>query len=1229
MKLHQNPYGNFCKASLILIGLFIFSNSLTAQLTLDVTINSGSVTTTCTDNFGDPDPRFRVEVEGQGFTTYPATALCFTDLPNLQYTNTQACGNAIPTVVEICLRAFEDDGSFCTISPDCQEEVCMDFAVPAPNTSADHTLIMPNGLSSWGVVNFTIALSGTYFGAPNDIPCDAINMGILTKAGTIGDAATGNYVNYCATNNNEPTPVFSNEQAVWFSFTTSADPVSTIVNLTSDPSGYGDPISLQFGIYESDDGTCSGNLSGIFFSSDTGTPDEMRIIECLKPNTTYFMLVDGGATVAGGVEGFFGVEISDVDAMSGGDVMCEAENLGAIPEGGFVSLENQSNICSDYTFNEPWTSAFVPQRTVWYQFVIPPSGHIIIDATSHPENPVGIQLALFTSNTDQCNGFMSEIGTSYTFNDLDEILEMQCLEPGETVWLLIDGDGGFTTGVFDLMVIDGGDVAPQSTTQVNEVICAGQTITIGGTIFDQTSAVDITVSAWNDCDSLISGTVTVLPPLSSTIDTTICFGQSVTIGTTDYTAAGMYSPTLITADGCDSVVNLTLAITDVMTATAAQTVEATGYQTPDGEATVNGTGGAGGFTYLWSDGQTTQTATNLIGGENYCVTITDAIGCTAEDCVLCLFPSNILTSLDDFNLDCPGDTDGSLDLSVSNGAAPYDYSWENLDDAAMNGTGVIATEGGTQSIDNLPAGSYSFTISDVFGITIAIGEVMEPAPIVTNIDTTLCAGETLTVGVMVFNVSSPINVVLPSSLGCDSTIVGNVDILTPIETVLDETLCFGEVLVVGSVAYNASGSINEVLTSYANCDSIVSGNLLVLSENTTTIDTTICFGESLLIGGVSYNTTGVWTEVESGFNTCDSTIVADLTVLDELIVSADVTTSASGPMEMDGEATANLSGGQGPFTYLWSDGQTTPVAVNLTGGQNYCVDVTDVIGCTATSCLTIDFPSNIEVSMADTILSCNGDTDGSLTIDINFGQAPYAYVWQNQDNSLNGAGSVLAQNGDGIINNLPPGTYSVTVTDVWGQAETTAEITEPEQLTATVTENAASCFSECDGSVAFTVSGGTAPYQFDWTTGQTGEAVNDLCAGIYLVSVTDANNCLAIMSATVAEPDEVVATAVEVNPVSCFSGSDGTASVSINGSAQSYLWDNGETTQTASNLEAGVHSVEVVDLNGCSSTATVTITQPTDAVTVFVSVDSEITCFGGSDGSLLAWPGGGSGGVGL
>ena len=104
-------------------------------------------------------------------------------------------------------------------------------------------------------------------------------------------------------------------------------------------------------------------------------------------------------------------------------------------------------------------------------------------------------------------------------------------------------------------------------------------------------------------------------------------------------------------------------------------------------------------------------------------------------------------------------------------------------------------------------------------------------------------------------------------------------------------------------------------------------------------------------------------------------------------------------------------------------------------------------------------------------------------LDIALGQAPYSFVWQNADNSLNGSGSVAIQDGDGMIDNLPPGNYFVTVTDAWGEATSDALVIEPEILSAVMTSTTTSCFSFCDGGASITVEGGTMPYQYFWPNG--------------------------------------------------------------------------------------------------------------------------------------------------
>ncbi len=1221
------PLPNFSLLCVILL----FSLPATGQVNLQVTINDGTSTTTCTDNFGVPDPHWKVLVGGgNDWVTYPATTFCYQDPPFLQYNEAYTCPSDLPNTIEVCLRVFEDDGSFCTPSHSCSEIICQNFPIPQVGQSVDHSLALATGLSSWGEIDFTIAVTNNNFGPPNDFVCDAIDLGVLPFGGTIGDASLSNYTNICATNVSEPNPSsvgnFQNEQAVWFTFTTSESPTQVDFNAMSDPQNFGDPINLQMALYESDDGTCNGNLSAVFYSSVTANDyDEFHKEDCLLPNTTYFLLVDGSIITSDGGEGIFGLEITDVGVNASADLPCDAYDFGPIPDGGSFTLINESNICASHIFGpEPNTSAFVPQRTVWYTLEVPASGHLVIETVSSQFDPIGLQIGVFSSWNNSCTGFFSEITTHYTFMDLDETLTLTCLEPGEPIWILIDGDGNYTIGVYDITISDGGFLGPQSTTELNPVLCNGGDITIGGTVFDTPGPFEVTVDAYNNCDSLIFGEITILPPLSSSIDTTICFGQSITVGTSTYTTTGNFTDVITNYAGCDSIVTTSLTVTAPMDATATQTIEATNYQIADGAATVVASGGAGGFTYLWSDGQTTPTATNLLGGTNYCVTITDAEGCTVEDCVLILFPSNILTNLENVLLDCPGDTDGALSLTISNGAAPYAYDWENLSDPTINGTGSVTVEGGTATISNLVVGMYSFTISDAFGLTIAVGTVLEPAPIFTNINPTICDGEIISVGNANYSATGPISEVLTSYLGCDSTVNGFLTVLDPIQTSIDETLCFGESLTVGNVIYDATGPVNEVLTSYLGCDSMVLGHVTILPENTTSIDTTVCFGEPVVITDIAYGQSGIYTEVIPAFNGCDSTITLDLTVLEELFANATLVAEATGPGLFDGTAQANPVGGSGNYTYVWSDGQTTQIANNLLAGEEYCVNVIDDLGCSAQSCVVIDFISNIEVSVVNDTLDCFGDLNGFLFIDIELGLAPYTYNWQNQDNSLNGSGTIDLQNGDDGIIGLPPGTYLITVADDWGEATTQALVVEPAELEAITATSGTSCFEFCDGGASVTASGGTPPYQYLWPTGDASAAIVDICAGDYVVTVTDSRGCTLSLNATVNQPEELIVTTNLINAVSCFGESDGQASASINGTTQSYLWDNGETTAIASNLAAGVHTVVVTDNTGCSATGSIQVNEPDDPVQLTLNTQQDVSCYGGEDGTVAAIVTGGS-----
>ncbi len=465
-----------------LLGLIVISApSLQAQVTLTVRINSGSSTTTCTDGFlgGGPELHWRVEVDGQGYTTYPRRGGCFTDAPNTQYSEVFNCTNRYPATLPVCLRAFEDDGALCIVNESCLEQICQNFATPTIGNTLTYTLSV-NG-SSTATVNFSITATGSFAlpgSAYNDV-CNAVNLGTLNASSTIGNRNLSNYGNFCADNIGEPSPWGnSNDQGVWFQFTTSATPAAVIeIEAESDPQNIGNDVDLQLALYESSNGTCSGALT-LVDDSYTGfglLEDEDLSINCLQPNTTYFILVDGERTNIinnGGQEGYFGLQVVDGGIIQAADEICDAEFLGAVPAGGSVGTPNlsRSNVCATNT-NDPNPGAWSSDQTVWFRFQAPPTGHVIIDADSDLPFPLGtdavdLQLAVYSTSNNTCTGTQNFIASDYTPGLFGEELDVRCLTPGQDYWILVDGSPLNVDGIFDITVRDGG-IPPAP----NDLIC--------------------------------------------------------------------------------------------------------------------------------------------------------------------------------------------------------------------------------------------------------------------------------------------------------------------------------------------------------------------------------------------------------------------------------------------------------------------------------------------------------------------------------------------------------------------------------------------------------------------------------------------------------------------------------------------------------------------------------------------------------------------------------------
>ncbi|MCG3167231.1 MAG: hypothetical protein POELPBGB_03017 [Bacteroidia bacterium] len=251
-------------------------------------------------------------------------------------------------------------------------------------------------------------------------------------------------------------------------------------------------------------------------------------------------------------------------------------------------------------------------------------------------------------------------------------------------------------------------------------------------------------------------------------------------------------------------------------------------------------------------------------------------------------------------------------------------------------------------------------------------------------------------------------------------------------------------------------------------------------------------------------------------------------------------------------------------------------------------------------------------------VSCFGGTDGTATATASGGLPPYTYLWDD----------VNAQTTD-IATGLSQGTYTVTITDDNGcSATATATLTEPTQLTASASViSDASCNGAADAVVDVTAGGGTPNYTYLWddTNAQTTSSATGLGAGTFTVTVTDDNGCTATSSVTVSEPALLSATVVADNNVSCNAGADGQATVTVTGGTPNYIyeWDDLQSTPTAVNLPAGTIGCLITDAAGCTTTVSVTITEPTPVSGSATEIVS-ILCNGGGTASAVALGAGGT-----
>ncbi len=328
----------------------------------------------------------------------------------------------------------------------------------------------------------------------------------------------------------------------------------------------------------------------------------------------------------------------------------------------------------------------------------------------------------------------------------------------------------------------------------------------------------------------------------------------------------------------------------------------------------------------------------------------------------------------------------------------------------------------------------------------------------------------------------------------------------------------------------------------------------------------------------------------------------------------------------DGTALTNVTSGSAPFSFLWGNGQTTNPATGLPVG-NVNVTITDNVGCTGTASATLTEPTAISSSVTPYVfpggdnISCTGASDGSADLTVAGGTTPYTFLWSNGQTTED-------------LNNAPAGNYSVTITDANNcTATNTVSFTEP--LAMSVALNSPtfvggfniSCTGYNDGVVNSILTNGVAPYTYLWNNGSTTQNISNGIAGNQNLTVTDVNGCNVTSIIALTEPPGMTSsfTTQTYNggyTISCNGASDGSVDLTVNNAngTITYAWSNGATTEDLTNLAAGTFSVLITDANGCTSTASATLTQPAvlagNLTLSTYNGNVNISCNGFTDGSI-------------
>ena len=696
----------------------------------------------------------------------------------------------------------------------------------------------------------------------------------------------------------------------------------------------------------------------------------------------------------------------------------------------------------------------------------------------------------------------------------------------------------------------------------------------------------VTVTAYNGCDIVVTDTIGLEEsPLEIEVQTQQpgCVGDSTgwvvanapgaflpaayLWNTGDTTAAvsnlpaGTYSVTVEDAMGCSGIKSFQLDNASNLNIKL-EAGQPTCYGTNNGRVKVHPMDGLPPFTFKWNTGDSTNILENLSPGI-YIVTVTDEAGCFQVDSVTLAYPQAFQASLQVKNASHCAAKDGKITPTINQGGSwPFSFEWST---------------GSTDSVlQNIGAGLYSVTITSSEGcLFVDSAMVQQPTNLVVSVSGTslVCGNEN--------------NGMLSAAVQYGTF---------PYQFIWNNGATSPGIQNLAPGAYSVTVTSTEGCTGTGNKTIFSSPEVSFHSE----VDSVSCHGSGDGHLGISIQTglapfsilwnNGATTPEISGLNGG----VYAVTVTDVVGCTATETynlpepppleaniLSDAGTCDTDAEMQVFASGGTVPYHYQWSTGATSQL-INSSVGGTFSVTVTDLHGCTATQSVFLPEIPGIDLNIFGANTSCYGKEDGSIVAIASAGTPPFQFEWNN------GAST-------NAIGNLPPGLYTVTVTDILGCTNSSSiYIAEGPALAVDIVAPQYSCMGSLVNATAVPSNNAAQPISFAWSNGLQTQTATGLEAGIYTVTITDALGCQGIDSVTILQGGDFEVHTVQ-NDISCFGAQDGMISVSTQGGLAplEIQWSTGENSMTLSQLNAGAYTATITEsITGCSKVVSALIIEP-------------------------------------